>query len=443
VELSLRRLAPSIVLFAFLIGCGGESGPGPSTPTPTPTTAPSTPTPTSSPAASVSILHDFIQSIGEGGQPGFDLLRASDGNFYGVTPVGGANSCGQLTNWCGALFKITPAGVYTTLRSFGATPTDGTLPSGRLAQGSDGALYGTTATGGVYGNGTIFRYDLGGTYMVIHSFGEGATSGRVPTFGLIAASDGDLYGITSSGGEFHSDLIPAAGSNAGMMFKVTIGGQFTPLVSFGATPSMPVLPEGLMQASDGNFYGVSQLGGANSCGISGAPNSCGTIFRVTPQGTLTIIHSFGGVNGPTVAKYAPTEGSDGFLYGVTLQGGSTNGGVAYKIGKSGGFSVLSNFRASPTDGYGPWCLTRGSDGNFYGVTGSGGANGGDLSGTFFRLTPSASRTTLHSFGPVNGGAHHPLGCVVEGERGSFYGTVRYSDPRVFGGSGAVFRATVF
>lgn len=382
--------------------------------------------------------------MGEGGQPGGDLIKADDGNFYGVTSEGGDNSCDGSGRWCGVIFKVTPAGQYSTLRSFGASPSDGIRPAGRLAQGSDGALYGTTSGGGAYGYGTIFRYALDGTYSVIYSFGEQANSGKTPTTGLIAASDGNLYGLTSSGGDYHSDLIPIAGSNAGTMFKVTIDGHFTPVYSFGASPSMPALPEGLMQASDGNFYGVSQLGGTNACGTLGNTNNCGTIFKVTPNGALTLLHSFGGPNGPTVAKYAPVEGNDGYLYGVTLQGGANfDRGTAYKVGKTGGLTVLYNFRSTSMDGYGPWCLTLGSDGNFYGVTGSGGALGGDLSGTFFRLSSAGVETTLHSFGPVNVGPHNPIGCVVEGERGAFFGTVRYSDEKVFGGAGAIFKAVAF
>ena len=385
-----------------------------------------------SPAA-VTFIHDF-QSASDAQQPNGPLLQANDGNFYGTSLAGGTHQCqvgGVTGNYCGTVFKIAPNGGESILYSFGSAATEGFTPNAPLIQGKDGALYGTTGNGGAHGAGTVFRLTLAGVYTTLYSFGASPTDGIVPT-SLIQASDGNFYGTTASGGANHCVNIPQAGSNCGTVFRLSPAGIETVLYSFGASPSDGVEPSrGLVEGIDGNFYGTTADGGDNTCSSTGLTHSCGTVFKITPAGVETVLHSFGS---STADGIAPTggliQGSDGAFYGTTSSGGGgTCGflfgcGTVYRITQAGSLTVLYAFAntATPrTDGYGPTpFLIQGTDGNFYGTTNSGGAHGGDLEGTFFKLTPSGVHTVLYSFGPLSTDASHPSS-VIQASDGAFYG----------------------
>lgn len=391
----------------------------------------------------------------DGGQPNGPLLQASDGNLYGTTRSGGANTCRPAEPIrCGAIFKVTPAGVETVLYSFGTSASDGYSPSGPLIQGQDGALYGVTDNGGVYGaGGTVFRITLDGIYSVLHSFGASPTDGIVPLGGLVQANNGDFFGVTASGGENHCAQIPQGGSNCGTVFKVTPNGVGTIVYSFGSSPSDGVTPIAtLVQANDGNFYGTTINGGANSCG---GPNSCGTVFKITPAGVKTTLHSFGTGYTPGLLPtdgIAPQsgviQGRDGALYGTTASGGTGRCGFEYgcgtvfKITLAGELTIVHAFAVdSREDGIGPTqYLIQARDGNLYGMTRSGGAHLADLTGTVFRMTTSGVKTTLYSFGPSGSQPTNPEGGLIEGSDGAFYGVTAYSANA--GGTGTVFKLTV-
>jgi uncharacterized repeat protein (TIGR03803 family) len=376
------------------------------------------------------------------------LLQASDGNFYGTTRAGGTNSCRAPDNVpCGVLFKITPDGQETVLHSFGGPDASGYSPTAPLIQAKDGALYGTTSSGGANGGGTVFRITLQGAYSVVYSFGATATDGAVPTAGVIQASDGNFYGTTASGGSNHCIQIPQAGGNCGTVFKLTPSGAESVVYSFGASVSDGVEPNGgLIQASDGNFYGTTETGGAGTCGPSALQYNCGTVFRITPAGVETVMHSFSTFAGDGFAPQGTLiQATDGALYGTTPSGGncnSSNGcGTVFKMTPTGQLTILYAFATnSALDGYGPSpFLIQATDGNFYGTTGSGGTSGGaDLDGTVFKLTPSGIKTTLYSFGPLNTNPSNPLGGVIEGRDGAFYGVTNYSGSATPGG-GMVFK----
>ncbi len=269
----------------------------------------------------------------------------------------------------------------------------------------------------------------------------------VPIGGVIQASDGNFYGTTASGGSNHCIQIPQGGGNCGTVFKVTPDGTETVLYSFGASDSDGVEPTGgLMQASDGNFYGTTQTGGATVCGPSALPHNCGTVFRVTPAGAETVMHSFAAFPGDGIAPSGGLiQASDGAFYGTTPSGGNCNlnlgCGTVFRMTSAGQVTILYAFATSNgLDGYGPSpCLIQASDGNFYGTTGSGGTSGGsDLDGTVFKLTPSGVKTTLYSFGPGNTNPSNPNGGVIEGRDGAFYGVTNYAgDPTA--GSGTIFK----
>jgi uncharacterized repeat protein (TIGR03803 family) len=258
------------------------------------------------PQGSETVLHDF-GSAGDGAEPYAGLILASDGNFYGTTDSGGTGAAGTV-------FKITPGGSETVLYSFLGTPGDGEGPLASLIQGSDGNLYGTTTSGGTNNRGTVFRLTLTGTETVLYSFAGGTGDGAYPQASLIQGTDGNFYGTTLEGGT----------SNNGTVFKMTPGGVETVLYSFAGTPSDGASPEaGLIQASDGNFYGTTSYGGANNYG---------TVFEITQSGTETVLHSFSGAPNDGQEPLAPLlQGSDGNLYSTTYVGGANSVGTVFKV----------------------------------------------------------------------------------------------------------------
>jgi uncharacterized repeat protein (TIGR03803 family) len=219
------------------------------------------------PGGALTTLHNF--DFTDGYNPGAGLVRASDGNFYGTTIYGGSSVvCANYG--CGTIFRITPAGVLTTLYGFcpGTNCADGSFPYGPLVQASNGDLYGTTYTGGSYQiGGTVFKVTIGGTLTTLHSFCSGfdCPDGEYPATGLIQATDGNLYGTTSRGGY-----------GSGTMFLVTIGGVLATLHDFcselGCIDGSG--PGGLAQATNGTLYGSTGAGGNSG----GCTNGCGTVF---------------------------------------------------------------------------------------------------------------------------------------------------------------------
>lgn len=397
----------------------------------------------------MTFLHQFRADLGDGAWPNGPLVQASDGNFYGTTRSGGTQQCRPADPVsCGVIFKVQPDGTESVFYNFGSVTNDGYTPGGPLIQAADGALYGVTSNGGEYGGGgTVFKITLDGTYTLLHSFGGSADDGIVPVGGLIQATDGDFYGVTSSGGANHCVQVPQDGGNCGTVFKMTPAGATTILYSFGASISDGVTPlASLVQANDGNFYGTTSNGGANACSLAFATNNCGTLFKTTPSGETTILHHFGPTyRDPIAPQGALIQGTDGALYGTTASGGEGNCGwpfacgTVFRITLAGDLSIVHAFALnSREDGYGPsQYLVQARDGNFYGITNSGGTYLSDLNGTAFRLTPAGVITTLYSFGPLNDAESNPYGGLVEASDGSFYGVTTYSSH--INGAGSVFR----
>ena len=428
----MRRLKSITCGFAILLaGCsggGGSGGGSGGTPTPTPTPTPA-PTPTPTPSVTLTYLHS-IKDIVPDGAAAIGLIKASDGNFYGVSGSG-PNTCRpSLPIPCGSVVKVTPDGTQSVLYAFGSVADDGYQPNG-LIQGKDGALYGITDNGGkAGGGGTLFKLTLSGVYTSLHSFGVDNADGASPV-SLIQASDGNFYGTTASGGANHCDQIPQAGSNCGAVFKATPDGVVTTLYSFGAAPSDGIEPLGaLTEGSDGNLYGTTSIGGANTCGS--AANSCGTVFRISKSGSVTILHSFGGSLSDGIAPEGTLiKGPDGAFYGTTLSGGGGRCGnlfgcgTVFRITTAGAISTLHAFSlVSQDDGAYPNTLILGRDGNFYGTTVSGGAYECDSCGSVFRLTPAGALTTLYSFGPLQTNPSGPL-TLTEASDGTLYGQLEY------------------
>jgi uncharacterized repeat protein (TIGR03803 family) len=362
-----------------------------------------------SPAQTFTTLHSFDGTFPDGGTPLAGLLQGTDGNFYGTTKGGYCTG----VSLCGTVFKITPGGTLTTLHRFGG---DGLAdPWAGLLQATDGNFYGTTLIGGAYGDGAVFKITPGGMLTVLYSF---TGNGEGPYTRVVQGSDGNFYGTT-----------------LGFVFRITPGGSLTELHSFNYTDG--VLPYGtLIQATDGNFYGTAAAGGLRDVG---------TIFKITPGGRFTLLFQFYKIVGanPTAGL---VQGTDGSFYGTTFAGGdikncqqplSVGCGTVFKITPGGTLTTLHRFEG--TDGCGPRReLVQGTDGSFYGTTTTCG-NGTGGNGTVFRITPGGTFTTLHRFQLTDGDGPNEL---VQGTDGNFYGTTIAGGPNGFNSYGTVFRLSV-
>ncbi|HZT43703.1 MAG TPA: choice-of-anchor tandem repeat GloVer-containing protein [Chthonomonadaceae bacterium] len=284
----------------------------------------------------LALLHTFsaLDSNGynaDGAYP-LALIQGTDGNFYGVALLGGTQgSC--------CVFKITPQGNFTTLHSYAADGSDGEAPMD-IVQGLDGNYYGVTAGGGANGNGTIFKTTSDGNYTILYTFSATDANGNnadgTNPQSILQGAGGNLYGIATSGG---------ANGN-GTIFKITTKGNFNTIYTFSPLDSSGynadgANPQALIQAADGNLYGVATAGG--TCG------SC-TIFKITTAGHFTTLHSFAADGSDGDVPMGIMEGIDGKFYGVTAAGGANDTGTVYEITSDGSFTTLYSFSSSGSNG---------------------------------------------------------------------------------------------
>jgi len=373
-----------------------------------------------SPAQVFTTLHSFSGTDGNGPTA---LVQASDGDFYGTTAGGGTNN-NCYGSGCGTVFKITPQGTLTTLHSFDGTDGSGPLYGG-LMQAADGSLYGTTSAGGTFNNcnsypyppgcGTVFKITPDGTFTTLHNFD--GTDGGTPIGRLVQAADGNLYGTTASGGTYsYCNAYPC-----GTVFKITPNGTLTTMHTFDLSDGESPYA-GLIQATDGNLYGTTTGGGANGSG---------TVFEISPvyPYTLVTLHSFYGTDG-RVPEAPLIQATDGNFYGVTYLGGANDWGTAFRITSNGTLTTLHRFFGP--DGKDPVAgLVQASDGDFYGTADIGGGehwSSGGGCGTVFRITPGGTLDVLHSFG----GGCNPIGGLVQATDGNFYGTTATGGGEGFG-----------
>lgn len=412
------------------------------------------------------------------------LMQAADGMLYGTTVVGGSGGYGTI-------FRVNVDGTgFTVLTNFNGA--DGALPGGPanthvgapLLQASDGKLYGTTAAGGSTGNGTVFRINPDGTGLeVVKSFN--GTDGSVPQAPLLQASDGALYGTTALGGI----------ASYGTIFKLTLNGVFTVLTNLIRDQLFADYPwGGLMQGADGMLYGTTASGGSTGPGggtifkintdgsgfslicrlAVSAGTGAGPVTRPVqgPDGTLYVTTTCCGPLDPTgryslfgsVISVAPDGsnfkrlavfdfpqggpptgplliGPDGDLYGTTVGGSAFFGlnGAMFKLHTDGtGFIVLTNFTG--VQGKGPiGSLVLGGNGTLYGVATAGGdAYPIDFVpsnvvpfpptqgyGTVFKLNlDGTGLTTVKSFNQDPRVGAYPPSPLLQGQDGAFYGTTR-------------------
>jgi uncharacterized repeat protein (TIGR03803 family) len=385
-------------------------------------------------------LHTFTalnsqSENGDGAEP-IALVLGTNGLFYGTTGYGGQGTKGTI-------FSMTSTGGFGIMHNFAANGSEGYNPNGLVEYGSIG-FYGTTQSGGANGGGTVYRITPAGSFLTIYSFAPGGSQPpSMPLAALIKGSTGYLYGSTDQGGD-----------SGGALFSITTGGTLTVLHYFIQTNSNGAEPlSGVTVGKNGLLYGTASKGGTNATGA---------IFSVAPDRIISAVNSaYGSVQGLL-------QISDANLYGTTTQGGTFHEGSVFKLQPDGVLITLYNFHAgysSPNDrliqsangdlygttapspstifqltlsgtfttfyefsgtdsGQDPNCLLIGKDGNFYGTTSQGSADGG---GTIFQLTSAGALTYLHNFSAVTGqyletnsGGSYPLG-VIQATNGDFYG----------------------
>ena len=365
-------------------------------------------------------LHSFAGTDGE--NPVAGLVQGSDGYFYGTTESGGAytNQYGQG----GTVFKITTNGVLTTLYAFGTVtnaasyPLDGLEPEAGLVQGSDGYFYGTTEYGGTYNNGTIFKISNDGVLTNLHAF-DGADDGENPQAGLVQGIDGNFYGTTSVGGYYPYGV--------GTVFKISTNGVLATLYLFSGGDDGGTPQAGLVQGRGGNFYGTTTTGFTP---FQPPPNGPGTFFEISTNGALSVLSVIDGISEATLV-----QGNDGNFYGAISGGSTIDYGAVFGISTNGAYTSFYTFTGG-SDGANPrGGLVQASDGNFYGTTEFGGANG---AGTVFQFSTNGVLTSLYSFTGSNDGAYPQAG-LAQGSDGSFYGTTSGGGQA---GAGTVFRLTI-
>jgi len=335
------------------------------------------------------------------------MSQGQDGLLYTTDAYNG-------TNHFGTVFKMTTSGTPTVVYTFcpQAGCKDGGYPLGGVMLGFDGNLYGTTQGGGSNAAGTVFKVTPGGTLTKLHDF-VNQSDDSVPVFPLLQGQDGNVYGV--SVGQYVGQY--------GAFYKITPSDVFTAPLDFdynhGAYPNLPTY------GNDGNLYGTTILGGQPAC--SGYQSGCGVVYKVTPGGKETVLWDFKGFfsNDGALPEGVLVQGNDGNFYGTTREGGNSarcsgGCGTVFKITPAGVLTVLYNFTGDPDGAYPYTGLTLGTDGNFYGVTSVGGKSN---AGALFQITPSGTETIVYNFCSVAGCVDglYPETPLVQHTNGKFYG----------------------
>lgn len=357
--------------------------------------------------AGMTTLHSF--DMADGQLPQCTLVMDAQGNIYGTTTQGGA----PINNDDGTIFKIAAGtGTFSTLTQFNGP--NGAGPITGLTIGNTGTIYGTTNSGGSTGYGTLFTVNpTSGAITTLATF-DGVTIGS-PTGKVVQDSQGNLYGAS-----YYSNNSNYSGN--GMVYKYNATSkQLSVLASFnGTNGANPIGP--LTMDSAGNIYGTTYNGGAHSDG---------SIFEIKAGTTsITILASFNNTNG-----FQPSGGvimdKQGNLYGTTTGGGANSNGVVFEL-SGGNITDLVTFNSTTTGANPSGELIMDSQGNIYGMTGEGGAvSSGTAWGTIFTingqthaLTPLAVfDSTNGSTAPLDGGG--PVAGLLLDNSGDLYGTTPY------------------
>jgi len=303
----------------------------------------------------------------------------------------------------------------------------GSFPQAGLVRGAAGNLFGTTANSGEYPPtyGTVFKVTKAGKESVLYNF-TGGSDGGYPYAGLVRDAAGNLYGETTVGGDLNS----CSGSGCGTVFKVDPSGTETVLHNFtGGTTDGCTPNGGLLRDQAGNLYGTT-----TNCGASGY----GTVFKVDPSGTETVLHNFAGgsSDGANPAYASLLRDQAGNLYGTTYGGGTSNAGVVYELSKSGTETALYSFAGGLSDGCYPFGTpAMDKKGNLYGTAESCGSSD---KGIVWKLSKKGAETVLHNFagGPSDGA--YPYAGVIMDANGNLYGNTLGGGNQNYTGYGTVY-----
>jgi|HubBroStandDraft_1064217.scaffolds.fasta_scaffold08921_3 uncharacterized repeat protein (TIGR03803 family) len=308
------------------------------------------------PSGTETLRYSFKSSDGTTCQPGLNL--GNDGNFYGDCYSGGSGGSGIV-------YKVTPTGTFTILHAF-TGGADGGAPNGPPIQATDGNFYATTTLGGAHGDGTVYKLTSAGTLTTLYSFTGGA-DGDQPSATLVQGTNGDLYGSAQFGGT----------GGAGTVFSITTAGKLKTLHAFDGTDgSRPI--SAMILGTDGKLHGTTYQGGANNEGV---------VFEMTTAGAITVLHSFSAATDGESPEDAMVQATDGNFYGVA--NGNYAGAITslYEVTSKGVFSTLYLFNGSI--GSDPVGLVQSTDGLLYGDTTSG-TGTGQSNGIFYSWSIGAN-----------------------------------------------------
>ncbi|HEY1612936.1 MAG TPA: choice-of-anchor tandem repeat GloVer-containing protein [Rhizomicrobium sp.] len=351
------------------------------------------------------VLYSFEGNSTSGGSPFSSMIQDKAGNFYGTTTTGG-------TVGVGTVFKLAPDGTETVLHAF-SDGSEGGIPFGGLVADSKGNLYGTTYSGGQpsCNCGVVFKVDTAGNESVLHTF-LGGTDGATPYDTLILDKQGNLYGTTTEGG---------GACNCGIVFKLSPKGKLTVLHVFaegsdGAFPFAGVTLDG-----QGNLFGATYQGGG-TC-------DCGTIYKIDSAGNESVLYAF---TGNSIDAAYPEASllmdKKGNLFGTTKFGGTSNGGTVFRLAPDLTETILHSFGAG-SDGATAYAgVVADKKGDLYGTTINGGGHG---VGMVFKLAPNGDETVLYNFANGNDGAN-PYGGLILGKKNAVYGTSAAAGVNGFG-----------
>ena len=351
------------------------------------------------------VLYTF-KGNGDGATPDAGLLMDRAGNLYGTTQGGG-------TNGYGTVFQLAPGGTETVLHSFDWN--DGAYPDASLIQDKMGNLYGTTVYGGTEGAGSIFELMPGGQESVLYSF-SGNRDGAYPASGLLADKAGNFFGSNPG---YYCD------GTCGAVYRLAPDGKLGILHKFSYQNKGGAIAYAVLIAdAQGNLYGTAATGGGGAC-------ACGVVYVIPRGGKEKVLHTFAGAPND---GYWPSAGviadAGGNLYGTTSYGGKHNMGTVFKLAPDGTMTLPHSFAGK--DGNAPSAsLISDTSGNLYGTTTDGGPKN---LGVVFRLAPDGTETVLHTFSGGNDGAT-PYANLIMDKKGNLYGTAEsqgaYSEGIVF------------
>ena len=355
-------------------------------------------------AATFQVLHVFTGGS-DGSSPQAGLVRAKSGDLFGTAAGGG-------TFGCGVVFKISANGIESVLHAF-ECGTDGATPRAGVVIDKMGNLYGTTQDGGGDGCngggcGTVFKIASDGTEIVLHAFSGGEEGAGL--FGpLILDKAGSLYGMTYSGGG-----TDCGGQGCGTIFKLAPNGSLTVLYAFKGASDGSGSQAGLVRDKTGNLFGTTTAGGGTGCA---GGRGCGTAFVLTKDGTETVLHAFTGGKDGGYPSAALIKDAAGNFFSTTPIGGKHDYGTVFKLTPDGAETVLHSFSGKRDGGEPNASLIADMAGNLYGTTTYGGAYNW---GTAFKLAPDGTESVLISFRGKKGAI--PLGALAMGPGGELYGT---------------------